>query len=314
MLTACMSGEASDHTIQGERRQAFVLVPHHVRVQDVVRVGSKLRRLQLHKLCMHFDWMDGSSPHVPATQLTLLLKLVVTCTCIGALESHTGSASQIALTTVAAIILIAWVPLQVPGSLCLPRFPCARSLSPSMVLLLCERPCFVKENVLSTRKTSHKNLSLHKLHQRIMPFALYLQGNLHVKPAIRLSSGGQGSTRRARPLPLRMFQPAPTTLNPFPDPVTPFVVLATQRTGSNTLCGHLNGVHGIAMHNELFNDKGVFTHIGKHNLPTTSIYKRDAQPGRFLVDALSVDPLSKVSCPCQEARFLWFQLARDSNS
>jgi hypothetical protein len=103
-----------------------------------------------------------------------------------------------------------------------------------------------------------------------------------------------------------MCQPAPTSLNPSPDPVTPFVVLATQRTGSNTLCGYLNGVHGIAMHNELFNDKGVFTHIGKHNLPTTSIYQRDAQPGRFLIDALSIDPLSKVWCPCQAASFLAF--------
>jgi hypothetical protein len=102
-------------------------------VQDAVRVASKLRRLQLQKLCMHFDWMDGSSPHVPATQLTLLLKLVVTCTCIGAIQADAGSARQIGLTTVAALIFTAWATLQVPGSLCLLR--CSRICSP------CNLPC-----------------------------------------------------------------------------------------------------------------------------------------------------------------------------
>lgn len=37
----------------------------------------------------------------------------------------------------------------------------------------------------------------------------------------------------------------------------PFVVLATQRTGSNMLCGLLHGVCDVHMHNELFNEKGV---------------------------------------------------------
>jgi hypothetical protein len=89
------------------------LTSHRVTVQDVVRVTSKLRRLQWQQLCMHFDWMDGSSAHVPATQLTLLLKLVVTCTCIAAIESQTCSARQIGFTSVAAVMFTAWVTLQV---------------------------------------------------------------------------------------------------------------------------------------------------------------------------------------------------------
>jgi hypothetical protein len=276
-------------------------------VQDVVRVGSKLRRLQLHKLCMHFDWMDGSSAHVPATQLTLLLKLVVTCTCISALEADAGSAQQIGFATAAAMIFTAWVTMQVGGSLWLLRSSCFRSSSPPTPLR--SRPCFNKDYVPFTWNDSCSSSSLHKTFVKIAIVTIYLQGNLHVKPVVRLSSGGQGSTRRARPLPLRMFQPAPTALNPFPDPVTPFVVLATQRTGSNTLCGYLNGVHGIAMHNELFNDKGVFTHMCESKLPTTSIYQRDEQPGRFLIDALSINPLSKVRYFWQVASCLLHQLA-----
>ena len=102
------------------------------------------------------------------------------------------------------------------------------------------------------------------------------------------------SMRSYRPLPLRLWRPAPSSLNPWPAPATPFVVLATQRTGSNMLCGYLNGVRGIAMHNELFNEKGVFTHVGNRNLPTTSMHERDASPGEFLIQALSIDPLCQV--------------------
>lgn len=66
---------------------------------------------------------------------------------------------------------------------------------------------------------------------------------------------------------------------------TPFVVLASQRTGSNMLCGLLHGVRGVHMHNEIFNDKGVFSH-GK--ALSTDVFERDADPEAFLLKALAV--------------------------
>lgn len=112
-----------------------------------------------------------------------------------------------------------------------------------------------------------------------------LQGNVQVKPAPTSTHhrNNTAQTYASIPLPLKLHQH-----------VTTFVVLGTQRTGSNMLCGFLSGVRGIAMHNELFNDKAVFTHIGDSNLPTSSIYKRDAAPEEFLVQALSIDPLCQV--------------------
>jgi LPS sulfotransferase NodH/glycosyltransferase involved in cell wall biosynthesis len=66
---------------------------------------------------------------------------------------------------------------------------------------------------------------------------------------------------------------------------TPFVVLGCQRTGSNHLCGLLHHVGSIAMHNELFNVKGVFTHCGG---VCTDLNERDACPGDLLDTAFSV--------------------------
>jgi len=65
----------------------------------------------------------------------------------------------------------------------------------------------------------------------------------------------------------------------------PFVVLGCQRTGSNHLCGLLHSVGSIAMHNELFNVKGVFTHCGGI---CTDLHKRDTCPGDLLHAAFSV--------------------------
>lgn len=78
-----------------------------------MRVTSKIRRLQFHKLCMHFDWMDGTSAHVPASQLTLFLKLVLTCCCIGALQVESGSPTHAGLVGAAAVIFTSWFTLQV---------------------------------------------------------------------------------------------------------------------------------------------------------------------------------------------------------
>lgn len=62
----------------------------------------------------------------------------------------------------------------------------------------------------------------------------------------------------------------------------PFVVLAMPRTGSNMLCGLL---HSVAhMHNELFNEKGVFSHCGG---VTTDTHTRDSNLETFLQGALA---------------------------
>jgi LPS sulfotransferase NodH len=66
---------------------------------------------------------------------------------------------------------------------------------------------------------------------------------------------------------------------------TPFVVLATQRTGSNMLCGLLHVVRGVHMHNELINEKGVFTHCRGIS---TDRETRNAAPEAFLAAALAV--------------------------
>jgi GT2 family glycosyltransferase/LPS sulfotransferase NodH len=66
---------------------------------------------------------------------------------------------------------------------------------------------------------------------------------------------------------------------------TPFVVLGCQRTGSNHLCGLLHHVPAIAMHNELFNVKGVFTHCGG---VSTDLHARDSCPGGLLDAAFCV--------------------------
>lgn len=67
---------------------------------------------------------------------------------------------------------------------------------------------------------------------------------------------------------------------------TPFVVLATQRTGSNMVCGLLHGVRDVRMHNELFNEKGVFSHCMPKD--ERSIFSRQSAPRAFLLKALSV--------------------------
>ena len=72
--------------------------------------------------------------------------------------------------------------------------------------------------------------------------------------------------------------------------------MAAQRTGSNALCGLLHGVKGIAMHNELFNQKGVFSHCGPANL--LSLHDRNAAPGKFLLQALSIRDDGAVGFKC----------------
>ena len=67
---------------------------------------------------------------------------------------------------------------------------------------------------------------------------------------------------------------------------TPFVILATQRTGSNMLCGYLHNHLQILMHNELFNEVGVFS-PKKHDLhPNPKTFGiRDTDPTGFLQKA-----------------------------
>eukprot|EP00892_Ulva_mutabilis_P003593 jgi/Ulvmu1/1605/UM111_0034.1 len=168
-------------------------------LQDGVRVVSKVARGRWVQLVQHFDWMAGHADHAAATQVAMMLKLLLWCCAVAAVE-----------------------------------VPQARSV---LVAVLC---C-----------------------------------------ALGAWAWGQG----------RVMPPQEARCNdvlPLCTARTPFVVLATQRTGSNMLCGLLRGVPGIAMHNELFNDKGVFSHCGVAE-DMQSIFTRDAAPRRFLLRALALD-------------------------
>jgi len=69
----------------------------------------------------------------------------------------------------------------------------------------------------------------------------------------------------------------------------PFVVLGSQRSGSNLLCGYLHHHQMIAMHNELFNEKGIYTHHASSQTESfTDVEKRDGNPNSFLRLALGV--------------------------
>jgi len=81
-------------------------------------------------------------------------------------------------------------------------------------------------------------------------------------------------------------------------PTVPFVVLATQRTGSNMLCGYLGSHPQILMHNEIFNEVGIFSERQHESSSTTTtttaitntnsvdaIGNRDSDPTAFLQKA-----------------------------
>lgn len=169
-------------------------------LQDCVRAASKVARGRWVQLLQHFDWMAGQRDHVPATQAVMLLKLLLWCCAVAAIEIPRVRAVLVAVLCCA---LAAWVRMQ----------------------------------------------------GRVMP-----NHEAWCETALPLAPQAAG---------------------------TPFVVLATQRTGSNALCGLLHSVPGIRMHNELFNDKGVFSHCGVAE-DMHSIYARDAAPRRFLLRALGM--------------------------
>ena len=182
-----------------QRPVVLLLAALPAMVQAVVRLRSKLLRLRFGQLMQHFDWTDGMTDHVPATQLTLLLKALTWAAAVAALEVH---AMRTAGCTAVALVLGAWA---------------------------------------------------------------FVQG--HTMP------------------PLRAHCRAPLTL---PAEITPFVILASQRTGSNMLCGLLHHVLGVVMHNELFNEKAVYTHANNCGESCKDIYVRDAAPAAFLEDAFGV--------------------------
>ena len=67
-----------------------------------------------------------------------------------------------------------------------------------------------------------------------------------------------------------------------PEPgVTPFVVLAYQRTGSNLLCGLLSAVPGVNMHFEVFNEKASFRRDGQAVTDPDALRRRDADPCEY---------------------------------
>ena len=74
----------------------------------------------------------------------------------------------------------------------------------------------------------------------------------------------------------------------------PFVVLASQRTGSNLLCGHLASHPEIAMHFELYNDKAIFMYEPHGTAPGSGTVRdasrlaaRDRAPLDFLKQAVA---------------------------
>ena len=76
----------------------------------------------------------------------------------------------------------------------------------------------------------------------------------------------------------------------FDESITPFIVLATQRTGSNMLCGYLDSHKEILMHNELFNEVGIFS--PKKDILQSEINPlqyRDSQPTKFLQKAYNLN-------------------------
>lgn len=178
-------------------------------LQDTVRVVSKILRGRWTQLLQHFDWMAGREDHAAATQVTLLLKLLLWLCAVAAAE--------------------------LPG---------ARGVL--VAVLCCALGAWVRGQ------------------GRVMPAQV-----AYADRALPLDPDANG---------------------------TPFVVLATQRTGSNMLCGLLHGVRNIAMHNELFNEKGVFSHCVV-DADMCSVYARDAAPRRFLLRALAARPPRAAAGP-----------------
>lgn len=77
----------------------------------------------------------------------------------------------------------------------------------------------------------------------------------------------------------------------------PFVILASQRTGSNYLCGRLHNHFQVVMHNEVFNEAKIWTYQNEDVLAdptwTWDVFSREANPLAFLEDLYSRKPIKK---------------------
>ena len=89
-------------------------------LQDTVRLGSKLHRLRLSQLCMHFDWMNGAGHHVMEKQLDLLGKFIAFLLAAVAIEA--AGTTQIIATVGLASLYTTWIVGQA-GLRVLPKPP-----------------------------------------------------------------------------------------------------------------------------------------------------------------------------------------------
>mmetsp|Transcript_28822 Transcript_28822/g.48710 ORF Transcript_28822/g.48710 Transcript_28822/m.48710 type:complete len:279 (+) Transcript_28822:3-839(+) len=78
----------------------------------------------------------------------------------------------------------------------------------------------------------------------------------------------------------RLLRGAPLSFTPESG-ITPFVVLAYQRTGSNLLCGYLSAIAGCSMHFELYNEKAAYRRNGRSETDPALLRLRDANPCGF---------------------------------
>mmetsp|Transcript_9930 Transcript_9930/g.23952 ORF Transcript_9930/g.23952 Transcript_9930/m.23952 type:complete len:1010 (-) Transcript_9930:296-3325(-) len=209
LLRASVHVQHDKHRPLPERVALSLLATLPETVQDSTRLLSKVSRLKMNQVCMHFDWMDGQGQHVIATKIVLLLR---------------GS-----------IVLLFAASVMHPSTMWLTGAPCA---------------CLVAFWLCENRRAAGRSLAH--------------QANIISKP----------------------------TLDPIPFPAAavsrcrPFVVLTSQRTGSNLLCALLSHHPEIAMHNELFHYQHIYS-PGWRNRGGWTPLQRDAEPFEFLIDALA---------------------------
>jgi LPS sulfotransferase NodH len=93
-------------------------------VQDVQRLLSKILRLRLTQVCLHFDWMNGAGHHVTEKRLSIVGKGIAFALAVAVLEASGGEQLRAALCLVCFYVLwcIGQVDLHIiPQVLRMPR-------------------------------------------------------------------------------------------------------------------------------------------------------------------------------------------------
>lgn len=180
-------------------------------LQDVTRLQSKLRRLRLSQMCLHFDWMDGAGRHISEKQINSAGKFVffVLATVVVECEDRIRNAAVCCLVGLYTLWWVGQADLQI-----LPKILRQPTLTPEL-----------------------RGIEL----------------------------------RADRKL---------------------FVIFGYQRTGSNLLCSYLGRHPAVAMHYELFNDKGVYMHDRELSNGDT-VKERDNEPAEFLSRMYNIEARAK---------------------